>query len=129
MSTQLAGRERRVVLELDGLHWASEKFAVEAALGRQPGVLGVDANPVAQTATVTYDPARTTVRDLAGWVRDCGYHCRGESVPDHLCPLPESDAAPAAQVSHQGHDMPKDMPMAMHMGVVRRRTGWVARRR
>ena len=111
MSTQLGGAERRVVLELDGLQWASEKHAVEAVLGRQPGVLEVDANPVAQTATVTYDPARTTVRDLAGWVRDCGYHCRGESVPDHLCPLSESDAAPTAQVSHQGHDMAMHMPM------------------
>lgn len=62
MSTQLAGDERRVVLELDGLQWASETRAVEAVLGRQPGVLAVTANPVAQTATVTYDPARTTVR-------------------------------------------------------------------
>ena len=112
MSTQLAGDERRVVLELDGLQWASETRAVEAVLGRQPGVLGVQANPVAQTATVTYDPARTTVGDLASWVRDCGYHCRGESVPDHLCPLPEIAEAP--QVSHNGHDMAMDMPgMAM----------------
>ena len=114
MSTQLAGDERRVVLELDGLQWASETRAVEAVLGRQPGVLAVTANPVAQTATVTYDPARTTVRALAGWVRDCGYHCRGESVPDHLCPSREADDA--AQVSHKGHDMPKDMPMDMDMG-------------
>ena len=118
MSTQLAGDERRVVLELDGLQWASETHAVEAVLGRQPGVLGVQANPVAQTATVTYDPARTTIRALAGWVRDCGYHCRGESVPDHLCPTPKSGtarapgpAADASQMSHQGHDMPgMDMP-------------------
>ena len=114
MSTQLAGDERRVVLELDGLQWASETHAVEAVLGRQPGVLGVQANPVAQTATVTYDPARTTVRTLAGWVRDCGYHCRGESVPDHLCLSPE--APDVAQVSHRGHDMPMDMPMDMDMG-------------
>lgn len=89
MATQLAGSERNVVLELDGLHWATQKNAVEAVLGRRPGVVGVEANPVGQTATVTYDPARTTVEDLAGWVRDCGYHCRGESVPDHVCPPPE----------------------------------------
>ena len=56
-----------------------------------PGVLdGVEANPVAQTATVTYDPDQTSVAELAGWVRDCGYHCAGQSVPEHICdPLAE----------------------------------------
>ena len=86
MSTQTTAPELTVVLELDGLHWASEKNTVEAALRRRPGVVRVLANPVAQTATVTYDPSLTKVEDLAGWVRDCGFHCRGESVPDHLCP-------------------------------------------
>lgn len=55
----------------------------------------VDANPVSQTATVTYDPTRTTVADLRGWIRDCGYHCSGQSVPDHICdPLAEPPANP-----------------------------------
>ena len=58
---------------------------VEAVLGRRPGVLAVEANPVAQTATVTYDPTRTSVAELTGWIRDCGYHCAGQSVPDHVC--------------------------------------------
>ena len=50
--------------------------------------------PCAQTATVTYDPSRTSVAELAGWVRDCGYHCAGQSVPDHICdPLAEPAAA------------------------------------
>jgi Cu2+-exporting ATPase len=80
MASQSGGSERSVVVELDGLRWATEKSVVEAVLGRRPGVAGVAANSVAQTATVTYDSARTTVEDLAGWVRDCGYHCRGESV-------------------------------------------------
>ena len=83
MSTPLHDATRSVVLELDGLHWATQKNAVEAELGRRPGVVAVAANPVAQTATVTYDPATTTVAELAGWIKECGYHCRGESVPDH----------------------------------------------
>uniref|UniRef100_UPI003982F485 cation transporter n=1 Tax=Lapillicoccus sp. TaxID=1909287 RepID=UPI003982F485 len=74
MATRSTNSERSVVLEVDGLHWASEKNVVEATLGRRPGVSKVEANPVAQTATVTYDPSRTTAQDLAGWVRDCGYH-------------------------------------------------------
>jgi Cu2+-exporting ATPase len=67
------------------LGWASEKAIVEGVLGSRPGVLAVEANPVSQTATVTFDSARTSVADLRQWVTECGYHCSGESVPLHVC--------------------------------------------
>jgi P-type Cu2+ transporter len=86
------------VLEVSGVQWMTEKNVAEAVLSRRPGVLAVEANPVAQTATVTYDPDQTSVAELAGWVRDCGYHCAGQSVPNHICdPLAEPTA-------HAGHD-------------------------
>ncbi|RTL61628.1 MAG: heavy metal translocating P-type ATPase [Pseudonocardiaceae bacterium] len=79
------------VLNVHGVQWASEKAVVETVLGRRPGVHAVDANPVAQTATVRYDPTHTTVAELAGWIRDCGYACAGRSVPEHVCdPLAEA---------------------------------------
>src|SRR3954449_11464523 len=81
----MATRRKTAVLEVSGVHWASEKAVTESVLGRRPGVVSVEANPVAQTATVTYDPTRTSVADLSGWVRDCGYHCAGQSVPRHVC--------------------------------------------
>ncbi len=90
--------QRIAVLAVSGVHWASSAPVTEAVLGRRPGVLAVDANPVAQTASVTYDPTRTSVAALAEWVRDCGYHCAGQSVPDHLC---DPMAEPAG---HAGHD-------------------------
>jgi Cu2+-exporting ATPase len=85
------------VLHVGGLHYASEKAVVEGRLGAQPGVLAVDANPVAQTATVEYDPAQTDVEALKRWVEECGYHCAGRSVPGHVCdPLaPAEPLAPA----------------------------------
>jgi Cu2+-exporting ATPase len=46
-----------VVLHVGRQFSATEKAVVEAALGRQPGVASVEANPVAQTATVRYDPS------------------------------------------------------------------------
>ena len=55
---------RKVVLEVDGVQWATQGNVMEAVVGLQPGVIGVEANPVAQTATVTYDPARTSVPEL-----------------------------------------------------------------
>jgi Cu2+-exporting ATPase len=69
------------VLEVSGVQWASEKAVVETVLGRRPGVCSVQANPVAQTATVTYDPTQTSVAALSQWIRECGYHCQLQSVP------------------------------------------------
>jgi len=89
------------VIEVKGVQWASTKAVAESVLSRRPGVLTVDANPVAQTATVAFDPAQTSIADLAGWVRDCGYQCAGRSVPEHICdPMAEADAH-----GHAAHDM------------------------
>jgi Cu2+-exporting ATPase len=82
------------VLHVGGLNYASQKSVVERALGRRPGVLAVDANPVAQTATVTYDAAQTSIEELRRWVEECGMHCAGQSVPGHMCdPMAEPHAA------------------------------------
>jgi P-type Cu2+ transporter len=94
MSTATGPAHETTVLHVGGLHYASEKTVVEHALGRRPGVLAVEANPVAQTATVTFDPVQTSVADLTGWVEECGYHCAGQSVPGHVCdPMAEREAA------------------------------------
>jgi Cu2+-exporting ATPase len=99
------------VLDVRGLRWASEQRAVDAPLRRRPGVLDVSVNPVSQTATVRFDPARTSVIQLRDWIRDCGYHCAGQSVPAHLCDplaeLPEPGAAPgpAAPDAHSEHHL------------------------
>ncbi|HET8758505.1 MAG TPA: heavy metal translocating P-type ATPase, partial [Solirubrobacteraceae bacterium] len=85
------------VIHVGGLHYSGEKARVERALDARPGVLAVDANPVAQTATVRYDPATTSVEELTRWVRECGYHCAGQSVPGHVCD-------PMAEHGAIGHD-------------------------
>jgi Cu2+-exporting ATPase len=91
------GRSATVVLHVGGLHYASEKAVVERVLANRPGVARVDANPVAQTATVEYDPAETSVDVLQRWVEECGYHCAGRSVPGHVCdPLAQEGADASA---------------------------------
>ena len=82
---RVATETQTTTLHVGGLHYASEKAVVEQVLGRRSGVLHVEANPVAQTATVTFDPAKTSVEELAQWVEECGYHCAGRSVPGHIC--------------------------------------------
>lgn len=87
------------VMEVKGLYWASSKAVAESVLSRRLGVLSVDANPVAQTATITFDPEQTSIADVAKWVRDCGYHCAGRSVPDHICDPMAENSIPV----HGGH--------------------------
>ena len=97
---------RTVVLHVGGLHYATEKAVVERKLRGQVGVLGVDANPVAQTATVTFDPGLTSIEALQQWVEECGYHCAGRSVPGHICDPLEPDEAhkPFHEAAGAGHD-------------------------
>ena len=89
------------VLHVGGLHWATSARAIESTLLRRPGVEAVDANAANQTATVSYDPGATSVAQLVGWVRDCGYHCSGRSVPEHVCePMAEPGARHDAHRDH-----------------------------
>src|SRR5262245_4816456 len=89
-----AGKVAATVLHVGGLNWASQKAVAEGVLGRSPGVLAVEANPVAQTATVTFDTAQTSVAELRQCVCECGFRSVGQSVPSYICdPLAEPDPA------------------------------------
>ena len=118
----MSARTVTIVLHAARQYLGSEKAAVEAALRRCDGVVAVEANPVSQTATVTYDPAATSVEELRGWVERSGFECAGCNLPSCLCdPLHEPgtpelahDAAaveragsPAAHGmgGHSGHSM------------------------
>ena len=114
-----AGATVTTVLHVGNLHWATEKRVVECVLARLPGVEAVEANPVAQTATVTYRAGATSVDELQRQVEDCGYHCAGQSVPTHLCgPPPEPQPDPHAAMGHGGH---ASMSMAGMVVDMRRR--------
>ena len=92
MTSATAQTHETAVLHVGGLQFATEKARVERALGDRRGVLAVEANPVAQTASVTFDPARTSIAELRAWVQECGYHCAGQSVPGHVCdPMAEHE--------------------------------------
>lgn len=100
-----------VVLETKGMYRGSSKSVIETALSRRPGVVAVEANPVSQTATVTFDPSQATLADLRRWVEDCGYHCSGMSVPEHVCdpmegPAHRNEEPSASHAGHAGHAHP-----------------------
>src|SRR5215208_1363722 len=99
MSTLDSSTRETAVLHTGGLHYASKKSVVERALSARPGVISVEANPVAQTATVVFDAGNTSIADLQAWVEECGFHCEGRSVPGHVC----DPMAEVAETDH-GHE-------------------------
>lgn len=89
------------VLDVRPILRASESAVVSRVVGAVDGVESVDVNPVAQTAAVRYDGDRVSLADLRKVVDDCGYHCAGQSVPNHLCD-------PAAEPGEHGHGEPHE---------------------
>jgi Cu2+-exporting ATPase len=110
-TAQSASNVATAILEVSGVQWASSKSVAESVLSRRPGVLTVEVNPVAQTANVTYDRELTSLAKLRDWVRDCGFHCAGQSVPAHVCD-PMAEPAPAGQPAHPHHAMTGEAPVA-----------------
>ncbi|WP_328394045.1 heavy metal translocating P-type ATPase [Streptomyces sp. NBC_00390] len=113
---QLAEPKERstAVLDVRGLNWASQQSTVQSVLGRRPGVVDVEVNPVAQAATVVFDPRQTSLAELRRWVTECGYHCAGQVVPSHICdPMVEPDppgllsAAAAVKTEPEAHPLPE----------------------
>jgi P-type Cu2+ transporter len=130
MMKTISSASETVVLHVGGLHYASEKGVVEQVLAQRPGVISVEANPVAQTATVLYEPEITSVGALRAWVQECGYHCAGQSAPGHVCdPLVAPDhgphdheaAARADEADGHGHGGHAGMSMAAMVADMRNR--------
>ncbi|MDE2092776.1 MAG: copper-translocating P-type ATPase [Burkholderiales bacterium] len=71
--------------EVGGLLSSMSARGVEKQLAQLPGVAAVQANAVAGTASVSFDPERISADAVRRAIEECGYHCAGESVPNHLC--------------------------------------------
>ncbi|NMM06330.1 heavy metal translocating P-type ATPase [Polaromonas sp.] len=76
---------------------------VTRQLATLPGVHHADVNYVAGSATVHYDEAQTSLQAIRQRVIDCGYHCRGELVPAHVCDPMDRKITGAAHTGHAAH--------------------------
>jgi Cu2+-exporting ATPase len=79
---------------------------VHRQLSTLPGVHHADVNYVAGSATVHYDEAKITLDAIRQRVVECGYHCRGELAPAHVCEPADHRTADDAHAGHAGHSMP-----------------------
>ena len=98
---------QKTTVEIGTLIATLDFLAIEKRLRAMAGVSSVEMNAGSTTATIAYDEAKTTVEAIAQQVEACGFHCRGESVPRHVC-MPGSIAVPpshpkAPSAPHAGH--------------------------
>ena len=99
---------REVVLEAGGLLRGSSGPALQTYLRRQPGIHHAEASYMSDTVTVGYDETVLAEVDIQRLIEECGYHCRGEMLPKHLC-APEPEVA-------AGHQPPALSPAGEHAG-------------
>jgi Cu2+-exporting ATPase len=88
------------VLHVGEQYRGTEKLVVEKALRSLPGVIEVEANPAAQTATVTYDPSVTSVDELRHVVEESGFKCAGCDVPGCICDPQQEPTTPQPALDH-----------------------------
>ena len=84
---------KKVTLEVRDLVGMLDFAAVEKHLAALSGVASVAMNASSTTATVEFDEGLTSPEILAREIEACGFHCRGQTVPRHLC-IPDSITLP-----------------------------------
>ena len=68
-------------LAIEGMTCASCVRRVERALARTPGVSEANVNLATERATVTWDPAQTSLADLTSAVERAGYSAHEIAAP------------------------------------------------
>ena len=112
MNRAAATEVETVTLEVHGLFEELDHLAVERQLRSVAGVHDARANPASESVTVDFDEQLTSPSDLRAVINDCGFHCRGRSVPRHVCAVgaaivaDERAGAPMpASAREAGHEM------------------------
>ncbi len=72
-----AAETRTVVLDVPGMTCRFCPITVRKALEKVPGVIEAQSDFASKTATVTFDPEKTSVADLVSAVKNAGY----EAIP------------------------------------------------
>ena len=111
---------KEIVLEAGGLVRGSSGPALETFLHRHPGIHHAEASYMSDTVTVGYDETEVSEAEIRRLIEECGYHCRGEVLPKHICAPEPGQAAVhrppaltgeyAEHAGHEMHAMPKAAP-------------------
>ena len=91
------------VLEVGGMLSVLDPRGVEKQLKDVPGVYLASVNIATNTALVEYDEKITTVEALRAKIIKCGFHCRGEVLPKHVCQAPPAASQAIKHGAHAEH--------------------------
>ncbi len=93
-----------ITIDVSGFRTPLDPLVIEKHLRGLKGVRKATANFASATASVDYDAAKVGAADLEQAVRDCGFHCRGEVVPRHVCTQGEDTVSHGpGRHDHTGH--------------------------
>src|SRR5215471_2455965 len=100
---------KTVVLEASGLLRGSSAAALETFLRRHAAIHHAETNAMSDTVTVGYDETAISEAEIRRLIEQCGYHCRGEVLPRHVCApgpgIATEPRPPALADVHAGHVM------------------------
>lgn len=71
--------------EIENFFSVLDAHGLEKQLRRIAGVGRVSVNPVWGSTTVMFDPEKTNLTAIQEAIRNCGFHCKGEALPRHIC--------------------------------------------
>jgi Cu2+-exporting ATPase len=101
---------KTATIDVGGLLSPLSAQGVEKQLRAMTGVQRADVNFFAASATVEFDESVTTLTSIKARVRECGYHCAGELLPQHVCVPSDPPGAqgaagvlPAEHALHPAH--------------------------
>ena len=98
---------KETTVQIDGMMSIFDGAGVEKQIKRRDGVVRVDANFLSGTATIVYDETRVALDDIKTFIAECGYHCRGEVMPAHVCePGKRNGTQTVPAREHQEHAVP-----------------------
>ncbi len=100
---------KNIIICVHGMVCAGEARGVEKQLKKHPGIHHVEANFMNCTATVHYDESLINLAEIKKLVGECGYHCPGESLPEHQCKAEDPPEDVAEAEKHKGHTMHEGM--------------------
>ncbi len=97
---------KETTVQIDGMMSIFDGSGIEKQIKHREGVVKVDVNFLSSTATVVYDEKLVAPDDLKRFVADCGYHCRGEVVPAHVCKPSKRNGNPPFPAKAENNPVP-----------------------
>ena len=88
---------------------------IEKQLKHIAGVGRAAVNPVSGTTTVVYDSSKISSSAIKAAIKECGYHCTGEALPNHLCEDHSAAKKSELENSIEGKAKPADAHAGMAM--------------